>query len=70
MANEFEFEGEKYVRDLLTHIVICNGSQRKAAISIGISPSYLRDVLSGRKSVSLGLAAKLGLEKVTFFRKL
>lgn len=46
------------------------GSRKKAAISLGISPQYLCDVVMGRRDVSDNLAAKLGWSRNTKWQKL
>ena len=47
---------ERLVRDL--------GSQRAAAQSLGIGPSYFGDLLRGRRDCSLTVLRKLGLRRV------
>lgn len=40
------------------------GSQKALAEKLGVSPSYISDVLSGRRDISESLARKLGLKVV------
>ena len=43
------------------------GSQQAWAMSIGISPQYLNDILMGRKEPTDRVLAPLGLKRVTVF---
>jgi transcriptional regulator with XRE-family HTH domain len=45
------------------------GSQLALAKQLGISTSYLSDVLNGRQEPSKALLVPLGFERVTFYRK-
>lgn len=45
-------------------------SQQDIAHKLGITPSYLSDVLNGRRDISEGLAARLGFERITTFRRI
>lgn len=40
------------------------GTQRKAAVSLGISQAYLSDLLLGRREFSPAMLEKLGLRKI------
>lgn len=44
------------------------GSQRALAKELGISQSYLNDVLKGRKEPGEGILAPMGLERVVTYR--
>jgi plasmid maintenance system antidote protein VapI len=46
------------------------GSRKQAAITLGISPQYLSDILAERRGVSDNLAAKVGWQRNTTWRKL
>lgn len=52
--------------DDLAQAVRKTGTGKKAAAKLGITPSYLSDVLNGRRSISFNLAVaiqqKLGLD--------
>ena len=43
------------------------GNKKKAAKKLGISPSYLGDILTGRRQYSDSIAKKLGFVKITFY---
>lgn len=48
----------------------CNRStQRKVAKELGYSFQFINDVLMGRRGITSELAAQLGYERVTVFRK-
>ena len=40
-------------------------TQREVAEELGISPTYLCDILSGKRNISNNLAKKLGFSKIT-----
>lgn len=44
------------------------GSQRKAAIALGVSAVYLGDILKGRRGISDKMAERLGFERVETFK--
>lgn len=48
---------------ILERLVRRAGSQKEAAIELGISPQYLNDLLQGRREFSDNLLEKLGLER-------
>lgn len=52
--------------DLITSMVEAS-SQRRVASDLGVSPSWLGDVLHGRRPVSEAMARKLGLRRVVVF---
>ncbi len=48
---------------ILERRVQAAGSQKKAALDLGISAQYLNDLLQGRRDFSDNLLEKLGLER-------
>lgn len=46
------------------------GNQKQVADMVGISPSYLSDILKGKRSPSDKLLRVLGLHEVTLYRKI
>lgn len=58
---------EHAMRDLLTLEVEHWGSQAALASKLGISTSWLNDLLRGKKPVSLEVAERLGMERITVF---
>jgi hypothetical protein len=53
--------------DVITGMVEKARSQRAVAEALGISDSYLNDVLQGKRSVGAALVRRLGYGKVTVF---
>ena len=45
------------------------GSQNSVAARLGVTPSYLSDIRSGRREVSAEVARKLGYRREVFFTK-
>jgi plasmid maintenance system antidote protein VapI len=43
------------------------GSQKAAAKKLGFAPSFINDVLQGRREMTEALAAKLGFKRVVTF---
>ena len=58
---------EHDMRDRLTDLVAHHGSQRAVADILGVSKSYLCDVLMGRRPVSAQMAERMGWTRVTVF---
>ena len=54
-------------RKLIEDMVDAAGSQRKVARSLGITDSYLSDILNRRRGISEEVAKKLGYDKETVF---
>lgn len=54
-------------RELLLAMVSQKGSQRKVALDLQISPSYLNEILDGEKPISNEVAKKLGYSKVVMY---
>ncbi len=48
----------------LAAFVSLHKTQTAAAVALGVSPSYLSDLLSGRRAVTLALMARLGLKQI------
>ena len=44
-------------------------SQKNLAISLGISDAYLSDILNKRRPLSDEFLAKIGLERITTYRR-
>jgi transcriptional regulator with XRE-family HTH domain len=53
----------------LKHLAEKAGSQAALAKELGVSPSYLSDVLNGLRQPGISLLAPLGLESITEYRK-
>jgi transcriptional regulator with XRE-family HTH domain len=47
----------------------CKPTQKDFAERIGMSPTYISDVLSGRRDISEELANRLGFEKCVLFKR-
>lgn len=45
------------------------GSQKDLAAKLGVSPTYISDVLNERKEPGQGILEPLGLERVVTYRK-
>ena len=58
---------EHDLRDELTAAVEREGTQTALARDLGISESFLGDILHGRRGISEKLANKLGWKRVTVF---
>lgn len=57
------------IRDKLTRRVNRDGGQSEFARSIGTSPGYVNDVLSGRRDPGDKILNALGLERVTVYQR-
>ena len=63
-----DIEDVKYqIRRLLSKVFMTN---KEAALSFGISESYLSDILSGRRQPGEKILFKLGLKKEIVYREL
>ncbi|WP_167346267.1 helix-turn-helix transcriptional regulator [Sphingopyxis macrogoltabida] len=62
-------ESSLTAEEVLAELRSSEASQRDIAHRLGITPSYLSDVLNGRRDISDGLAARLGFERITTFRR-
>lgn len=60
---------EKTMLCIIKNFVAERGSQKQAAAAMGISESYLSDVLRGDRCISKDVANKFGYEKVIHFVK-
>lgn len=60
---------EQEVMDRLRAAVAAAGSQKAYADSIGVSQSYLSDVLVGNRAPGEKILTALGLEAVTMYRE-
>ena len=58
------------VRAEIEAMVSKNNSQTLVAQELGISNSYLHDILVGRREISQQVAAKLGRRRVILFPKI
>ena len=58
---------EHDMRDILTELVESHESQRAVADMLGISTSYLNDLLHGRRGVSERLATRMGYKKLSIY---
>lgn len=54
-------------RKIIEDMVNAAGSQRKVARSLGISDSYLSDIINERRDISDEVAKKLGYQKETIY---
>lgn len=45
-------------------------TQKDAAIALNVHPSYLSDVLKGRRDPSVALLEELGIERFTGYREM
>jgi len=57
---------EHNIREQLRRLV-GERSQKDVAAYLGISPSYLCDILKGRRDVSAGVVRKMGYRRVVIF---
>ncbi len=55
------------IREQLTETVEKTGSQKLVARSLGVSKSYIGDLLLGRRGISPEMAERLGWKKVEVF---
>jgi plasmid maintenance system antidote protein VapI len=53
--------------DALRRLVKELGSQKAAAKKLGFTPSFINDVLQGRREMTEALASKLGFKRVVTF---
>jgi plasmid maintenance system antidote protein VapI len=53
--------------DRLRELIEELGSQKAAARKLGFTPSFINDVLHGRREMTEALAAKLGFKRVVTF---
>jgi DNA-binding transcriptional regulator YdaS (Cro superfamily) len=60
---------ENDVIDTVKKAVEKAGSQAAYAGNVGVSPAYLSDIINRRRTLSGEFLAKLGLERVTSYRK-
>lgn len=58
------------VQKIIAETVQIEGSQKKAAERLGISPQYLNDILRGRREISEAVANKYGLRRVVIFERI
>lgn len=58
---------EKQILDMLKDYIKERGTQRVAAIDLGISQAFLSDIVLGKREVSDSVARKLGFSKVYLF---
>lgn len=54
--------------EILKSAIETAGSQKITAEILKISPSYLNDVIRGRRDVSAELATRLGFERIIIFK--
>jgi transcriptional regulator with XRE-family HTH domain len=59
---------QKQLMRKLELVVECEGTQRAAAEKLGITQSYLSDILNGRRDPGEKLLTALGLERETRYR--
>jgi len=57
----------RQTQELVFALVLREGSQKKAAEALGVSPQYLNDIMRGRREISDAVAAKFGLERVVVY---
>jgi predicted transcriptional regulator len=67
MSANKKYLTEKQMLDVLWDLVAQHGSQKAAADVLGITPSYLSDILQGSRSVSDSLARKIGYIREAVF---
>lgn len=60
---------EDRVLDMVRLGIKVEGSQKAYAARVGISESYLSDVLKERREISTRILKHLGLERVTTYRR-
>jgi DNA-binding transcriptional regulator YdaS (Cro superfamily) len=61
---------EKKVIDLVRLGIQIEGSQKAYAKRVGLSESYLSDVLNQRRDISPRILKHLGLERVVYYRRI
>lgn len=62
-------EGEEAVRKAIARAIEEAGSRLAWAASVGISPQFAHDIVHGRRDISDAVAASVGFERVTVYRK-
>jgi len=63
----------RYTTDLflpLRDAIVKHGSQKAFAESIGISETYLSDVINGRREPGKGFLAAIGYRRVVFYERI
>ena len=60
---------EEEARELIRDMVDTEGSQSAVAKQLGISASFVSDILAGSRKVSDRVAQKLGYSRVIMFEK-
>jgi DNA-binding transcriptional regulator YdaS (Cro superfamily) len=61
---------EERVLKLVRIGIEVEGSQKAYAKRVGLSESYLSDVLNRRRDISPRILKHLGLERVTYYRRI
>ena len=51
----------------ISNLIKDQGSQKQAAVILGISPQYLNDIIMGRRAISDRVARKLGYDRIIRF---
>jgi transcriptional regulator with XRE-family HTH domain len=60
---------EKQLIEQLWDMVAANGSQKKVAEILNITPAYLGDILHGRRNVSDKVSKLIGYAKTTVYQE-
>lgn len=55
------------IKEILQGFVRIEGNQTKAAQKLGITSSYLSDVLNGKRSPGPSILSKIGLDSVVVY---
>lgn len=61
---------EERMRDVIRDLVELHGSQKNAAIFLGVSQTYLSDIMKKRLPISETIATKLGYERGYWYRNI
>lgn len=65
-----QFFTEQDIIDTIFKLSEENGKQKLLAIKLGISETYLSDIVTRRSKISSNFARKLGFRKVTVYKRI
>ena len=61
---------EEQMKEILWDMVAANGSRSAVADILGVTPSYMSDILNGNRAISDSVARKIGFYRETVFKPL
>lgn len=62
-----KFTTELEIQKAILSVVYIEGSQKKAAAKLGVSPQYLSDIINGKREISDKIAAHFGVRRSRLF---